>query len=122
MNRTTSPKEGYTSPDQFNNPLNNPLGSKVDTAARGAHDTTDKIADAASSGIDRTREAVHRGVDSAANAAQSTAAYASSVIDQANQAQTQALEQACAAIRARPIATVVGALIAGYLLGRLARL
>jgi hypothetical protein len=122
MDRSTTLKEGYgLTPDQLANPLNNPLASKVDNAARSAHETTDKIADAASAGIDRTRETMHKAVDGAASAAQSTAGYASSMIDQAKQAQTKALDQACATIRARPIASVVGALIGGYLLGRLAR-
>jgi len=36
--------------------------------------------------------------------------------------QTKITQAACASIRARPISTVAGALVIGYLLGRLARL
>jgi hypothetical protein len=36
--------------------------------------------------------------------------------------QTRLTESVCTSIRARPIATVAGALVVGYLLGRLARL
>jgi len=42
--------------------------------------------------------------------------------DQAKEVQTKLTESACASIRARPLASVAGALVVGYLLGRLARL
>jgi hypothetical protein len=118
MDRTsTTPYKEGLSPQA--NPVTNPLGSKVDSAARSAHETTDKIADTASGGIERARDSAHRAVDGAASAAQSTASYASSMIDQAKQ--SKLLEQTCDSIRARPLVAVVGAVIGGYLLGRLAR-
>jgi len=48
--------------------------------------------------------------------------WASTLPDQAKEMQTKLTESACASIRARPLATVAGALVVGYLLGRLARL
>jgi hypothetical protein len=42
--------------------------------------------------------------------------------EQAKQVQTQFTEAASASIRARPITAVAGALVVGYLLGRVARL
>ena len=119
MDRTTTLREGSDHPADS---LSSPVASKVENVARSAHVATDKIADAASSQIDRTRDTVHRAVDGAASAAQSTAGYASSVMEQAKQTQSRALDAASASIRARPITAVVGAIIAGYLLGRLARL
>jgi hypothetical protein len=87
------------------------VNAKVDSAALAAHKTTDKIADGA-----------HRAVDNTADAAKSAARWASTVPGQAKQVQAQFTEAASAAIRARPIATVAGALVVGYLLGRLMRL
>ena len=100
----------------------NSIGGKVEAAAQAAHKTTDRIADKASTQVDRSAEAAHRAVDSAANVATSAAEWASTVPEQAKQVQTRLAESASASIRARPIATVAGALAIGYLLGRLARL
>jgi ElaB/YqjD/DUF883 family membrane-anchored ribosome-binding protein len=120
MDRTTTLNEGAGAARPAN-PLSNPIGAKVDNLARSAHDTTDRIADAAAGQIDRARETAHRAVDGAAATAQSGAGYASSMIDQAKQTQAKVLDSACTSIRARPLTAVVGAVIGGYLLGRLAR-
>ena len=100
----------------------NPATAKVEGAAQVAHQATDKIADKATTQVDRISGTVHRAVNSAADAATSAAEWASTIPDQAKQVQTRLTESACASIRARPIATVAGAVILGYLLGRLARL
>jgi hypothetical protein len=106
----------------FGNQLTNPVNSAVEIAAQTAHKTTDKIADKAAMQVDRSAAAVHRAVDSAADAATSTAAWASGTFEKAQQVKVRLTESASASIRARPIATVVGVLVVGYLLGRLARL
>ena len=100
----------------------NPVTAKVDGAAQAAHKTTDKIADKAATQVNRAAEAVHRAVDSAADAATSSAEWASTIPERAKEVQTRLTESASASIRARPIAMVAGALVVGYLLGRLARL
>ncbi len=100
----------------------NPVATKVEGAAQAAHQATDKIADKATTQVDRLSGTVHRAVNSAADAASSAAEWASTIPEQAKQVQTRLTESACASIRARPIATVAGALVVGYLLGRLARL
>ena len=100
----------------------NPVNAKVEGAAQAAHQATDKIADKVTARVDRLSGTAHRAVDSAADAATSAAEWASTIPDQAAQLQTQLTESACASIRARPIATVAGALVIGYLFGRLARL
>ena len=104
------------------NNLTNQISSTVDDAAQGAHKTTNKIADKAAVQVDRSAAAVHRAVDGAADAANSTAEWASATFEQAQQVTTRFTEAASASIRARPITTVAGVLIVGYLLGRLARL
>jgi ElaB/YqjD/DUF883 family membrane-anchored ribosome-binding protein len=102
--------------------LTNPVNSKLDDAAQAAHKTTDKIADKATAQVDRSAEAVHRAVDSAAGIATSAAEWTTTNLEQARQVQARLTDSASASIRARPIATVAGALVVGYLLGRLARL
>jgi len=99
-----------------------PVNAKLEGAAQAAHDATDRIADKAAAQVDRVSGTVHRAVDSAADAAKSAAGWASTLPEQAQEVQTRLTESASASIRARPIATVAGALVVGYLLGRLARL
>jgi ElaB/YqjD/DUF883 family membrane-anchored ribosome-binding protein len=95
----------------------NPISAKVEDAARAAHQATDKIADKATAQVDRIADkaaaqvdrasgTAHRAVNTAADAASSAAEWVSAVP---------------ASIRARPITIVAGALVIGYLLGRLAR-
>jgi len=100
----------------------NPLSGKVEGVAQAAHQATDKIAEKATVQVDHLRGTAHRAINSAADGATSAAEWASTIPDQAKQVQTRLTESACASIRARPIATVAGALVIGYLLGRLARL
>ena len=118
MERTATLGGNLTSGNQLTNPVN----SAVETAAQTAHKTTDKIADKAAMQVDRSAAAAHRAVDGAADAATSTAAWASGTFEQAQQVKARFTESASASIRARPIATVIGVLVVGYLLGRLARL
>lgn len=104
------------------NPSTNPGSGTVEDVAQAAHRTTDKIVDKTTAQINRLGGAAHRAVDSTAEAASSAAEWASTVPEQAKQARAQLTDAASASIRARPIATVAGALVLGYLLGRLARL
>jgi len=118
MERTATLGGNPTASNQITNPVN----SAVEAAAQTAHKTTDIIADKAAVQVDRSAAAIHRAVDGAADAATSTAEWASGTFEQAQQVKTRFTESASASIRARPIATVAGVLIVGYLLGRLARL
>jgi ElaB/YqjD/DUF883 family membrane-anchored ribosome-binding protein len=97
----------------------NPAGAKVEDVAQAAHQATDRIADKAASQVDRLTGKAHRAVDSAADAASSAAEWASAVPEQAKQVQARLTEAASASIRERPIAIVAGALVIGYLLGRI---
>jgi hypothetical protein len=99
----------------------NPLNAKIEDAAQVARQTTDKIADKAMAQIDHLSGTAHRAVNSAADTASSTAEWASAIPEQAKQVQAQLSEVTRASIRARPIATVAGVLVIGYLLGRLGR-
>lgn len=97
----------------------NPASAKVEDVAHAAHQATDRIADKATSQLDRLSGTAHRAVNSAADAASSAAEWASAVPEQAKQVQARLTEAASASIRERPIAIVAGALVIGYLLGRI---
>jgi hypothetical protein len=103
------------------NPLSNPA-AKLEGAAQAAHQTVDKVADKATTQLDRLSGTAHRAVDGAADAANTAADWMSTIPDQAKEVQTKFTQSACASIRARPLSTVAGALVVGYLLGRLARI
>jgi ElaB/YqjD/DUF883 family membrane-anchored ribosome-binding protein len=90
-----------------------PSIARVDDLAQRAHQATDRIADMATEQVGRLSGTAHRAVNSTADAASTAAEWASSV-------PTDLTEAVSETIRARPIATVVGALFVGYLLGRLA--
>ena len=122
MDRSTT--MGGTSPLGSNTTsLSNPAGNaNVEGVAQTAHRTVDSIVEKATAQVDRVSGTAHRAVNTAAEAATSAAEWASSVPGQAKQVQTKITEAACNSIRARPISAVAGALVIGYLLGRLARL
>lgn len=91
--------------------------SKIESGAQTAHQAVDKVAERAASSVGRASGAAHQAVDSAAGAATSAAEWASTIPER----RARLSESACASIRARPISTVAGAAVVGYLLGRLAR-
>ena len=97
----------------------NPASAKIEDVAQTAHQTADRIADKAALQVDRLSGTAHRAVDSAADAASSAAEWASAIPEQAKQVQTRLTEAASASIRERPIVAVAGALVVGYLLGRI---
>jgi len=122
MDQTTSMSGSLTGSGSRANPANaNPVGAKVEDAAQAAHQTTDKIADKATGQVGRLSGTAHRAIDSAADAASSAAEWASGIPQQAKKVQAQLTEGASASIRARPFAALAGALVIGYLLGRLGR-
>lgn len=70
---------------------------KVRNATRAAHETTDRVARAATVQVDRLRGTAHNAVDGAASL----------------------LGSAGDSIRSHPVAVVAGVLLFGFLLGRL---
>jgi ElaB/YqjD/DUF883 family membrane-anchored ribosome-binding protein len=115
MDRTTPLS---TTPSNTN-PNTNP---KIENVAQTAHKVVDTVADKTTAQVDRLSSTAHRAVDRTAGAATQAAGWASTLPDQAIEVQTRLTESVCTSIRARPIATVAGALVIGYLLGRIARL
>jgi len=98
-----------------------PYNPTIENAARQAHQGVDRVADQAVSGVGRASDSAHRAVNTAADKAASAADWASQVPAKARRAQGAMTEAACNSIRARPLSTVLGALAAGYVLGRIAR-
>jgi ElaB/YqjD/DUF883 family membrane-anchored ribosome-binding protein len=96
-----------------------PLGPKIENAAQTAHKVVDTVADKTTAQVDRLSGSAHRAVDKTAGAAAQAADWASTFPDQAVDAKARLTDSVCATIRERPIATVAGALIVGYLLGRI---
>jgi len=96
-----------------------PASAKVEDVAQTAHQTTDRIADKAASQVDRLSGTAHRAINSVADAASSATEWASAIPEQAKQVQTRLTDAASASIREHPIAVVAGALVVGYLLGRI---
>ena len=119
MDRTTPMGGSLTVSGNQANPNANPLNAKIEDAAQVAHQTTDKVADKAMAQVDGLSGTAHRAVNSAADAASSAAEWASAIPEQAKQVQTRLTEAASASIREHPIAIVAGALVVGYLLGRI---
>lgn len=114
MTATSGTFTGNAVPDAVN--------AKIDTAATSAHRATDAIAETASAGVGKLSGSAHNAVDSAAAATHSLADSASEISQHAVKLHSQLKESACASIRANPLATLVGALAVGYLVGRIARL
>lgn len=94
---------------------------KIENAAQQAHQTVDRAADKALTGVGRMSDTVHRAVNTTADSAASAAEWASQVPEKAKRAQGAITEAACNTIRSRPLSTVFGALAVGYVLGRIAR-
>jgi ElaB/YqjD/DUF883 family membrane-anchored ribosome-binding protein len=116
--------------DQITNRLNNgattPSGPatnvRIEDAALTADQTVDRIADKATTQVDRLSGSAHRAVNSTADAASTAADWASDIPQQARKAKTTASDAVCSSIRSRPFTSVASALAVGYLLGRLARI
>lgn len=99
-----------------------PVNPKIESAAQTAHKVVDTVADKTTAHVDRLSGTAHRAVDKTADAATQASDWASALPDQAMEAKTRLTDAVCSTIRERPIATVAGALVVGYLLGRIGRL
>ena len=120
MDRTTA-MGGSTTHGGHTHPAT-PAGAKVEGALQSVHRTVDTVADKATEQVGRMSDTAHRAVNSTTDAAIAATEWASTLPDQAKELQTRVTEAACASIRARPLTTVAGALVLGYLIGRLARI
>jgi ElaB/YqjD/DUF883 family membrane-anchored ribosome-binding protein len=98
------------------------INPKIENAAQSAHKVVDSVADKTTAQVDRLSGSAHRAVDKTAGAATQAADWANALPDQAREVQTRLTDAVSSSIRSRPITTVAGALVVGYLIGRIARL
>lgn len=93
--------------------------AKVGNAAASAHESIEEVADSALAQVNRLSGSAHQAVNNAADAATAASNWAMDAADQVQQTASNIGDSACASIRARPLATMAGALVIGYLIGRL---
>jgi len=93
--------------------------NRVQGVAERAHGYVDQAKNGAAASADYAATAVHRTIDQAAETATAAADWVGQKASDYTRAPQQALESACATIRARPLMSVGIALAAGYLIGRM---
>ena len=93
----------------------------VGNAAAGAHDVVDRAAQKAAPAIDRVANAAHRTIDKAAEAATPAAQWVGDQGSKLANTSTDLAEACSTQIRAQPLVAVGGALVLGYIFGKLMR-
>ena len=93
----------------------------VGTAADRAHDVVDRAAQKAAPAIDRVANAAHRTIDKAAEAATPAAQWVGDQGSKLAHTSTDLAEACSTQIRAQPLVAVGGALLLGYIFGKLMR-
>ena len=97
------------------------LAPAVDRTATTAHRVVDTLADQALTGVGKVSGSLHVAVNHAADAMTNAADWAAHVPTQLRQRRVRLANATFATIRARPFATLGGALAVGFLLGWLIR-
>ena len=102
---------------------NSPMGEsgRIADKADRAHDAVDRAADKAAPMLERASTVAHKTIDKVAGAAMPAAQWATDSSRQLATRGSEYADQATSFVRARPLATVVGALAIGYMLGKLSR-
>ena len=84
----------------------------------GAHETIDKVADAARPAVERVADSAHGAVDSVANAATHAAETLSAKGDQIKHAQERVTDGLLEYMRAKPLTSLGIAVAAGFILSK----
>ncbi len=92
----------------------------ADMAGR-AHQAVDDVADKAAPAVDRASAAAHRTIDRVAGTATPAADWMAESAHKVVTRSTELADSCGAQVRARPFASVLGAVALGYLFGRLWR-
>jgi ElaB/YqjD/DUF883 family membrane-anchored ribosome-binding protein len=102
---------------------NNPMGDSGRLAEKAdrAHEAVDRAAEKAAPMLERASTVAHKTIDKVAGAAMPAAQWASESGRQLATRGSEVADQATEFVRARPLATVAGALAIGYLLGKMSR-
>lgn len=93
--------------------------STVSGMAGRANQAIDEVASKAAPALERGRDSAHRTVDKIADTAMPAADWAAAKSRQVVNRSTELVDAAGSYVRAKPLATVAGALALGYLIGRI---
>ncbi len=99
----------------------NSLNTVIEPAAAKAHIAVDTAASKALPVVDKAAEMAHRTINRVADVAAPAADWALESGKQVTEKYNSALDTCVATVRQRPIATLGGALLVGYLFGRFQR-
>jgi len=103
------------------NTTNTYPGNTTSTFADRAHQAVDKAAEQVPPVVERASTAAHQTIDKVANAAAPAAQWATENGRQLATKSNELAEMWSGYIRARPLATLAGAITIGYLAGRMLR-
>jgi ElaB/YqjD/DUF883 family membrane-anchored ribosome-binding protein len=103
-----------TFPSQSNQ---NSVGNAADIAHQAVDSANAKVTPA----LERVTNAAHRGIDKAVDVAAPAAAWVADSGRQLTDKSNELMEVCGSYVRARPLATVAGALAVGYIVGKLMR-
>lgn len=95
------------------------VGSNIDNATAGAHQTIDKVSEAARPAVDRVATGAHQVVDKLAGVAASAAETIGAKGEQLKLAQDKLTEASRDYVRENPLTSIGIAVAAGFLLSRL---
>ena len=91
----------------------------IEQAGTGAHNTIDKVSDAARPAVDRLASGAHQAVDKVADVANQAAESLGVKAGQLKEAQARLMEDVGGYVRANPLTSLGIAVVAGFLLSRL---
>jgi len=98
-----------------------PGTNSVAGAAMRAHHIVDDVAEKATPVVKSATAAAHQTIDKVATVGASAADWVTASSKKVRDNSTAMADAASGQIRARPLATVAGALVLGYLIGRILR-
>jgi ElaB/YqjD/DUF883 family membrane-anchored ribosome-binding protein len=120
MNTSATSTSSVNSPAQALQPSSgnrNPLSGITDRA----HHAVDRLATKATPAIERASSTAHRTIDKVADSAAPAVDWATENSRQVAVRSSEVKESCAGFVRARPLASVAGALVVGYFAGRLLR-
>jgi ElaB/YqjD/DUF883 family membrane-anchored ribosome-binding protein len=123
MSRDGAPQPEETDMPQSTtfNPMSQNVPDMADKAADKAHETVERVADKLRPTINRVTESAHQTIDRLADKAMPAAEWAEERAYQAQDSAQRFADQCASMVRDRPVTSLLSALAAGYLLGRMMR-
>ena len=116
---TTTNNLGSNPNNSNPNAMGKTVAGNIDQASAGAHNTIDKVSDAARPAVDRVAASAHQVVDKVSTAAAQAADTLGVKGEQLKEAQTRATESFRSYVTDNPLASVGIAVAAGFILSKL---